>query len=770
MNNLEPDNEFSSEPHLHELNIKHLMDEDDDEEEEDDEEEDDEEGLRHSYNDGNNIDLSNSDRMSDDFLFNRRIKNNDKEKSLSLQDLSVCMNNMYTGHPKNSHLRPDYLNIPQNAMMYSMVHRKPGPAKYQHVESPVKQYIKNIKELRRSSDKQKQYQEDVVQNQNNTDHKINDAEKSKISNKIIKDYAERAIKQLEIEEACNRDTSPYNATSTILNGQDNKNGLPSIHEESTQDEVQINVAFDAAQNEKDPLNTDDKTQKQNGIEDKEYDIHDRRTPLSFANVTVQQPLIQNGHQDVSTLFYNLRAVTYQDYMRDSHSTKIDVNKTVHASEQEQAQSETYNDAEPMEVTIENDTSCSIKIENIKSIRAMGDEVKNNIEQATFDKNEGFNKIPSHVLAVELKEKLDLKTTQYNKLLEAYKKQLEENIKLKQEVKGLRTSLENEREKNKLPEQKVVSIQTDITDCVPNKENQNKIESAQIKHNKMSINSIGSTLSSIEQWSDSSGTLSISMKPPEAVKVSHSDDSMMLTDPIPKKMSPSLSHAFITSSRILKTLSNITQGKPQSESPRIQNSKRRLNESVEMETQNEDSGCQARPSSSKKRKLTDILKSLNTSVESCSSVNETSNGKSQFKYSCDSANDKAKLLETSSNVNTSHLKLNANSETENDDCYPEDNVKCYVYQENENKKDLSFLILAEEPKDDKTDNEKGRIRECGPYLLGNMEVRMSEVNGTINIWGKEVSGFKITKFVYIVEFYLKILKTCFSDRSKELLHS
>jgi len=87
--------------------------------------------------------------------------------------------------------------------------------------------------------------------------------------------------------------------------------------------------------------------------------------------------------------------------------------------------------------------------------------------------------------------------------------------------------------------------------------------------------------------------------------------------------------------------------------------------------------------------------------------------------------------------------------------PEDNVKCFVYREDENSKDRSFLILAEEPEKDKAINEKGRIRECGPYLLGNVEVRMSEINGTINIWGKEVSGLINYNFKKLVSRFCRI---------------
>ncbi|XP_012532399.1 kinesin-related protein 4 [Monomorium pharaonis] len=799
MENLELDNEFNSE---RPSNMKHLMDDEDDDDEDDEDDEDDDDSPRqmHNYDDGIDdnyeTDCYDLDGRSDDFILNRRLKNRDKEKSLSLQDLNMYKNNMKAEYFKRRHsqgLRPNYPNIPEHAVMYSTSQRKqPMPGKYHYVQSKVKRYIKDIKDQnRRSMEKHiKQHQEDTIYDNSNTDDKNNDTEKTKptVTNKTIKDYAERTIKELEIAETCDSsvDKVSYNtlATPIILNGQDNKNCLESIQEESIQNEVKTNVPFESTQNERDFLNTDNKMQKQNGtIEVKQLKLNysNREIPQEFGGV-VQPSLIQNGHQEVPTVLYNLRTLSYEEYMHGTpvSSQKINLNRNTHV-EQEHVQPEGYNNTDLMEISTDNDEdTCPLKIENIKSIETMSDEVKNN-EQITFSKtNEEFNKTTLDTSEViTLRKKLTQKTVEYNNLLETYQKQLMENLKMKQDLDKLRKTLTKYEKENKPREQKIASVQTDIIDSAPDQhQHRDKKEPTTVKqsNNKISGNSVASTLSSIDQWSSSACNLSISMKPPEVTKTLHSDDSMVLIDGTPGKTTRSLSREFITSSRIIQTLSNLTQGKTKPESL-IQNSKKRSSENEEMDIQNDDSSYQYQPSSSKKRKIVDFLRPSNflqpfNTAESHPKLNETPKTESQFKNLCDSIIKNVDLQANSSNTNVEspfkilcdtlvkNVDLQANTSNTNanqlgaatstmeskmettDD--PEDNVKCFVYREDESSKERSFLILAEVPENNKTINDKGRLRECGPYLIGNVEVRMSEVNGTLHIWGQELSEESTTE--------------------------
>lgn len=749
MENPELDNDLDSE---HQHNLKHMLDEDDDDDDED--EEDDEEGPRSMRTDDE--DIMNYDdvnyraeglyRGSADFILNKPLENHHKKRSCSLQDLNIYEKD------QRRHFRSDLgqtcLNIPQN-MMYSIPRRKQSiPSKYHHVQSKVKTYIKDIKEQnKRSVEKHVTDQEDydIIPDKSNINNDNNTEEMNLVTNNKIKNYAEKTIKELEIAEAYDRNKIAYNAPQIVLNG--NKNSLEAIGEQSLQNKIQINTVFSIAQNEKDIIKCNEKIQKQNGAGEVSFSEKEDR---NFGNA-MQPSILQNGHPEV---FFNLRNITYDNYMRYSSisNQKTELNKNPNIIEWRQMQSETCNNAEVMDISDvdNNDAACQLKNENIKSIRSITDESKNNNEQITLENaNEGFNKIVTDsVEVIALKEQLNQKTVQYNNLRDAYHIQLAENLKIKQELEELKKSLSKCETNSKPLEQKVASVQTDcILNPVQSQDN-NETEARHVKQsdNKILGNSITSTLSSIDQWTDSACNLSISMKPPQMAK--YSDDSIVLADATPRKTTRTLSRAFITSSRILQTLSNITQGKVKSESPLVRNSKKRLNENVTLEQQDDDASYQNQSSKSKKRKIADILepssflqsfKSSPSVSESQSKANEIPDTESQLNYPSELVNKKLETQENSSNINTSQLANATSTESKveraND---PDDNVKCFVFHENENSKDRSFLILAEEPAKDKVINEKGRIRECGPYLLGNVEVRMSEINGTINIWGKEVS--------------------------------
>ncbi|XP_050447243.1 MATH and LRR domain-containing protein PFE0570w-like [Cataglyphis hispanica] len=757
MENLELDNDMDTEDPN---NMRHLMDEEDDDED-DENEKDDEKDFRQIYsNDDGTFDDNfelHYDGRSDDFLLNRRIKNRDKEKSLSLQDLNMSKKKIEYMQRKYSHRQyaPCKQLVKIDPETYPILFRKqPTLEMYDHVTSKVKFYIEDIKEQnRRSLEKyMKQSQEDTKHSKSNTNHKNSDIKEIKaiVTNKTIKDYAKRTIKELEIAEACEGDKIIYNTSPLILNGQDNKNYLESIQEESTQ-------------NEKNLLNMD-KMQKQNGtVEDKQLKLSVPDGEVAHYGNAMQPSLVSNDHQEEPTVLFNLRTLSSEEFKHDisNSSQKINLNKNAHVTEQEHNQPETYNNAELMDVSVDNhDTTCSLKIENIKSIKTMADEAKNNNEQVRSNKVNEFSKtLPDSLEITTLKDQLDDVIQKKERLYNAFREQVIENLLLKSTIEQLSVSLA----KYVAKEQKVASVQTDDIDITPVKhqisiqtdidepeKHHKETESTHIKsNNKILGSSVASTLSSIE-WSDSACNLSVSMKPPEVVKALHSDDSIVLTNGTAAKTTRSLSRTFITSSRILQTLSNITQGKTKLESPLVQNSKRRLSENVMLELQNDDSRCQivngsCRPSSSKKRKIADILEPSNSlpcqTTESHPKLNDMHD--SQFKHPCNSVNEKVESQQNSSNSNTSRLETASMTEniTENADDQ-EDNVKCFVYHENENSKDHSFLIIAKEPTKDKTVSEKRR--EGGPYIVGNIEVRMSEINGTINIWGKEISQESIAE--------------------------
>lgn len=131
------------------------------EEDEDEEEEDDDGNPLRLYNDDDedaNTEYEQEcfDRASDDFILNNRLKQHHKERSLSLQDLSFSKNNVHSPYNKKRHsinvFGQNYLGLQPNPIVYSVAHKKQStPLKYQHVESRVKRYIKDIKERNRKS-------------------------------------------------------------------------------------------------------------------------------------------------------------------------------------------------------------------------------------------------------------------------------------------------------------------------------------------------------------------------------------------------------------------------------------------------------------------------------------------------------------------------------------------------------------------------------------------------------------------------------------------
>lgn len=155
---------------------ENAMLEDEEEEDEDDDDDDDEVNpLRLHNDDYEDIDTEYEpicfDRASDDFILNNRLKPRHKEKSLSLQDLSISKKNAHLRYNKKRHglnaFRYNYLRMQQNPILYPATQKRQMiPSKYQHVESKVKQYIKNVKEQNRRSMEKRMKEQEFTINKN----------------------------------------------------------------------------------------------------------------------------------------------------------------------------------------------------------------------------------------------------------------------------------------------------------------------------------------------------------------------------------------------------------------------------------------------------------------------------------------------------------------------------------------------------------------------------------------------------------------------------
>ncbi|XP_034172340.2 uncharacterized protein LOC117600701 isoform X1 [Osmia lignaria lignaria] len=718
-----------------------------DEEEEDEEDDDERNPLRMPNEDDEDIDTEYDqeyfDRVSDDFILNNRLKQHHKERSLSLQDLSISKNNVHSPYNKKRHslniVRQNYFGFQQNPVMYSIIHKKQMvPVKYQHVESKVKQYIRDIKEQNKRSMEKRIKEQEFVENKTYEEDENNDTEQvnTPVINKVIKDYAQKTIKDLQREEIEGTNLV-YNIAQIVKNSKNNKTDNKVIENQfkhMRKDSEYVNI-----QNEKRAQSSDDKLEKRNGSVD--INVHqieyqntlDRN--IKFNNMN-QSPLV-NGHEQTPA-FINLRTVTYEEYM---HGITNSEQKDELDEQKEKAhETEVYNEAEMInEQEIDNsNTSCSLKIESVKSIRMSQDE-SGNLNFAKVNLTDDI--VTESTEIIQLKTQLSQKDAQFHHLKDAYQKTLAENIKMKQELDALKQSLAKYENENKARETKVASVQTETVEksvC-----NQETTTTGEI-NKKVSTSSVASTASSSDQWAESAYSPAVSIKPPDLTSILNSDDSIVLTNATPRKIAHPLSRTFITSSRILQTLSNITQGKTKTESPLVQNTKKGLNENLTDQLVNSHYSSPTHTSSSKKRKATEMLGSStftqpfkipHTSLESDRKSNiNTANV--EFKFVEEHAKSKAEQ-EQNASINK-NIDGSTSTDSKTEETVDNDNgVKCFIYAEDEHSKNKSFLIQAEEPLKDGI-NEKNRVQECGPYLLGNLEVRMSEINGTISVWGKEVN--------------------------------
>lgn len=194
------------------------------------------------------------------------------------------------------------------------------------------------------------------------------------------------------------------------------------------------------------------------------------------------------------------------------------------------------------------------------------------------------------------------------------------------------------------------------------------------------------------WTVSNGT---PMTVPNVTAALNSDDSVNVNENTPNKLSDAV---LTTSSRILKTLAKLTQNTNRSESPLAKSNA--FDEM--MNNLKEDDG------NSRKRKANEMSGPSAGSEQPFKIPNTTGE-----------SNRRASVASTSSQAN------------ENDNDSEKNRVKAFVFNDNENDNRKAFLIRAAQSSDNQS------FTECGPYKFGNVEIKMTEANGTINIWGREV---------------------------------
>lgn len=308
----------------------------------------------------------------------------------------------------------------------------------------------------------------------------------------------------------------------------------------------------------------------------------------------------------------------------------------------------------------------------------------------------------------LRVQLNQRNQQFENLREAYQKNMSDNMAMRMELENLRKAVAYYQEQQKSPrvQTKVSAVQTEMG------ANTRDMPLIDLESNdpKLGVSAVST------QWSDSTGSVAaISMDPPNVTNALNSDESgQPPKTPVQKRNA--LSRAFMTSTKILQTLSSITHGKVKVDkfvkTPKV--------------TEVQKSSKPA-PPNSKKRKASDTLDD---------SAQPTKIPKSSNQEESVPTTPEPQFVNPNS---MEHEIAGASTEKKADqrpaeDSTSDDDVKVYVYPDDEGGHEQSFLIQAKEV----SDNPKPGVRECGPYLLGNVEVYMTEVNGTINIWGKELS--------------------------------
>ncbi|XP_043463126.1 probable serine/threonine-protein kinase kinX [Leptopilina heterotoma] len=729
-------------------------DDDDDEEDEDDDEDDEDEDDRGGYNrecfdrDSDDFEQDRFERASDDFVLRHKnnLKQYYKERSLSLQDLTAT--DARYSRRQNFSRHPYYEDQPifkPNVYSSYALNSKPYQVidKYENSESKVKRYIQNMKEQGRvynvqSQAKVKDFKEDNC--------------KQAAGGKQIKEYAKNVIQKLEQDELDENKVPKYATLKAVENVEKRESlKLPS---KGISTDMHIPMEVEHSHIKKQSNNY----KKINGIIDFDEESEITCTPIIKEDeVSARQTNEQLNGNELSKNVINLRTLSYEEYMRGT--SQVDEENDVYVEdcgrgreerddEEDSGNNDEEEDDDDAEVksneiclispektscdTIVSKQSCvntsdSIKIKSIKS--NFHDEIsvykdKNHIKminQATETikvDNSEFKK-----LQVTLTER----NTQFESLKVAYQKTLQENLAMRQELDSLKKMLKKYEEYQNR-ETKSASIQTERFENLDS-QNLNEME----KKDKNLSSTATSAASSIQQWTESGFSPSISIAPPDVRKAVNSDDSTVF-EKTSKQPPHTLSQAFITSSRILRTLSNITQKKWNADSSFTQDQA--------AAAFSEGPSSSGTPLNSKKRKAAEMLGA--PTIEQPFKIPHTSIS-ARKKINQDSSNETSQMNGLSSqNENYSENRKNGDGAEKEEEVEGEedpakkdlgDNLKYYVYQDEENSKERSFLIQAEETGKIPS---KGIVRECGPYLLGNLEVRMTEVNGTINIWGKEIN--------------------------------
>ncbi|KAG8038280.1 hypothetical protein G9C98_006607 [Cotesia typhae] len=335
------------------------------------------------------------------------------------------------------------------------------------------------------------------------------------------------------------------------------------------------------------------------------------------------------------------------------------------------------------------------------------------------------------MVLEQQKKIESQEQRVREQQEQIQTQQQQILTQQQLLKEQQMLLEQEKAKN-VKEVESVAIQTDDQPqtMLRSSTKTNLIPPS----NDVSTSSTGLTISAIEQWTDSECSPTVSIKPPNVDHLLNSVNSdsganSEANAATEKKSSTatttprSTSRAVLTTTRIIETLARITPGKLNGSDSQGQ-SKDPINPLI-MKANN----C-------RKRKASESFGTAESGPQPFKIPTIIFNDEKKFNLNSDTDAAAVKSSGASQSA-ASQSGLDEKTGQHLNDGEDKDDVKCIIWHEDEVTKQRSCLIQATVPPDESA-KMKGKLRQCGPYLLGNVEVRISEANGTLNIWGKELT--------------------------------
>ncbi|XP_034938720.1 AT-rich interactive domain-containing protein 4B-like [Chelonus insularis] len=698
------------------------------EEESDDEENDDEDEETEidEENDDDDIEPEQFERSSDDYVLKSSaagLNKHCKERSRSLQDLSStgkrsgkmnCKKQMIlvgseyeTGVMKENPL--------YKPVFYSKQILLPS-IKYNNIPMKVKRYIEDLKDFTHNSDEQKSHEKPTTVHEismgNYNMKEMNQDDNNLIMNlqtRCLQDRNDRRTPTIKSRE------SP-SLTEVNINNHVIENGVE-MHVFDVKDSYnrsnELQMEVDLEEDHVKDVNYNEQIEKLNGKvkHDKE---NIRKMTMNYKETEKKEPedLIKSEKQ--GTKMPNLQTISNRNFTnkntRENHRMEEPkVNK------------------DQIEYIVDNETM--IKPMNITSIIEAHNAKKIMIDEtmmAELRKKEIECEEKSSEIMI-LQSQLNNKEQEFEKIGKEYRKVVDMISELKKERENLKQMLEKLENEKKSRTVQEVAVQTeDQPKTMIHTSTKTQLQPSSAK---ISMSSIGSTLSSIEQWTASDYSPVVSMNPPTIGNIINSDTSTAVNTP-KNKTTANSPRTVLTTTRIIQALASLTPGKTDEnvggQLPNVQGQSEETNTPL-----------MQKESNSRKRKASETFESSACGSKPFKIPFISINNRRKFNSNSDtdaagepSGSSRCGLTENDG-VNRIQKKKQENDNNEDDD------VKCIVWHENGQSKQRSCLIQASIAED--SPKTKGQVRHCGPYLLGNVEVRISEANGTLNIWGKEINS-------------------------------